>query len=314
MSELTSKNRDTLRDSTFGIPSLRKYPLNDKEHVIKAIQMFHHCPLEYKKELASNINRQAKRYDITISNNSAIYDYLNESEQLDIDLLEDIYLMEQDLYLNEAFGMNEEQAKAVVDGAISCWKKRKTFVKNPKDKNRLVLDLKAENNAVRSLQTNNDLNGVLQRAKMTANAMGKKLASGDYDQAKKARGKGEFRGPNNSVGKLAKAGGIAAAGTVIGGLAGKRRANNKVNGKIVTGAKVAGGAAAGLAVGSLAAGIAVTAKDIGKRQAAKNVNDPDKPIRQHAERYANFLGNFQGEVIAMNPNGDQVGNNEGGEE
>ena len=35
MAELSTKQRNSLNNSTFGIPSLRKYPLNDKEHVLK---------------------------------------------------------------------------------------------------------------------------------------------------------------------------------------------------------------------------------------------------------------------------------------
>lgn len=314
MSELTSKKRNSLSDSKFGIPSLRKYPLNDEEHVIKAIQMFHHCPIEYKKELAHNINNAAKRYDISISKESKIYDYLNESEQVEIDMLEDIHLMELNLYLVEAINMNEDEARAAVDGAINCWKKRKQFVKNLKDKNKLVLDIKNEKTAVISMQGRNDYNGILQRAKMTCNTMGKRLASGDYDKIKKVRGKGANRGANNSVGKLAKTVGFMGAatigGAIAGGALGKHSANKKGNGRIVKGVKTAGGAAAGLAVGSLAANVGVLGHDMKEQQIKRNVNDPEKAIRQHAEKYVSFVSSFQSEILEFNPAQQEEGEGE----
>jgi|GEM_PF-546289 len=36
MSKLTSKERNKLKSSTFGLPGQRKYPMPDKEHAIKA--------------------------------------------------------------------------------------------------------------------------------------------------------------------------------------------------------------------------------------------------------------------------------------
>jgi len=61
---LSTNQRNKMKKSSFGIPELRKYPLNDKEHVIKAIQFFKYCPKKYKKLLASKIRRKAKLYNI----------------------------------------------------------------------------------------------------------------------------------------------------------------------------------------------------------------------------------------------------------
>lgn len=58
--KLYSKARSELKDSEFGLPKLRKYPLIDKEHIRKAIQFFKYCPPENKKELARNIIKKIK--------------------------------------------------------------------------------------------------------------------------------------------------------------------------------------------------------------------------------------------------------------
>lgn len=47
--ELSSKERNELDDSVFGLPEDRKYPLTDAAHVKSAISYFHKCP-ESKKE------------------------------------------------------------------------------------------------------------------------------------------------------------------------------------------------------------------------------------------------------------------------
>lgn len=313
---MSKLNKDNLSNKNFGIPELRKYPLNDKEHVIKALQMFHYCPLEYKKKLAHNINRKAKEYNITISQSSKIYDYLNETEQLEIDLMEDIYLMEENLYLNEAFGMNESEAKGSVDVAISLWKKRKNFIKTDKDKQKLLSDIKAEKSAISSMQNRNDFNGILIRAKDTSKNMSKKIESGDYQKIKNIKGKSELNsGDPKRLGKVLAVGGTAiATGATVGGMLGKKSANNHANGNIMTKAKVGGGALAGGAIGSLVGGMGITATLAKQSSNKKQANDPNKPLRQHAERYANFINNFQGEILELTPSGQNQTNENGGDD
>ena len=94
---MKAKVRNKLPDSEFGIPRLRKYPLNDEKHVRMAISMFSHCkdPKD-KAELARRIFKKIDemKIDIKIGKNSALYDYapkalqeavifpiLNESDQ-----------------------------------------------------------------------------------------------------------------------------------------------------------------------------------------------------------------------------------------
>lgn len=76
--KLSAKDRKELPSSAYGIPETRSYPLNDAEHVRKAIQMFSHCPAEHKKSLARKILRKAKSYNIEIDDNSAIKKALQE--------------------------------------------------------------------------------------------------------------------------------------------------------------------------------------------------------------------------------------------
>ena len=64
-STLPSKERRKLDDDMFGIPSLRKYPLNDKAHVLAAIRMFNRVDRKHEKELAHNIIAAMEKYKIS---------------------------------------------------------------------------------------------------------------------------------------------------------------------------------------------------------------------------------------------------------
>lgn len=64
-STLSSKERSKLDDDIFGIPSLRKYPLNDKSHVLAAIRMFNRVDRKHEKELAHNIIAAMEKYKIS---------------------------------------------------------------------------------------------------------------------------------------------------------------------------------------------------------------------------------------------------------
>ena len=64
-STLPSKERSKLDDDVFGIPSLRKYPLNDKSHVLAAIRMFNRVDRKHEKELAHNIIAAMEKYKIS---------------------------------------------------------------------------------------------------------------------------------------------------------------------------------------------------------------------------------------------------------
>lgn len=75
---LSSKERNKLKDSTFGIPELRKYPLNDRAHVKAAIRFFNKVDKKHESELAENILRAMKKFNIpttVVGKNNKLYKY-----------------------------------------------------------------------------------------------------------------------------------------------------------------------------------------------------------------------------------------------
>lgn len=75
---LSETKRSELPDKAFGIPEDRKYPLDTEQHVRSAIKLFGHAEEGKKKKLAQNIRSAAKKYDISIPENTQCYKYLNE--------------------------------------------------------------------------------------------------------------------------------------------------------------------------------------------------------------------------------------------
>ena len=73
--ELSTKERNKLDDSQFGLPEDRKYPLTDAAHVKSAISYFHKCPEGKKKRLAARIRRAAKKFDVTIGEDAEVNKY-----------------------------------------------------------------------------------------------------------------------------------------------------------------------------------------------------------------------------------------------
>lgn len=75
---LSTEERNTLKDSDFGIPSLRKYPLNDESHVRSAVKFFNDVDKEYEEELANNIKKKIKIFnlDIKVGENNRLSKYI----------------------------------------------------------------------------------------------------------------------------------------------------------------------------------------------------------------------------------------------
>lgn len=73
--ELSTKERNELDDSQFGLPEDRKYPLTDAAHVKSAISYFHKCPEGKKKILAARIRRAAKKFDVAIGEDAEVNKY-----------------------------------------------------------------------------------------------------------------------------------------------------------------------------------------------------------------------------------------------
>lgn len=82
---LSSKERNNLKDSDFGIPGKRKYPMPDASHVKAAIRMFNHCDPEDEAELAKNIKSKMKKYNLSIEigDNNRLSKYINESASIE---------------------------------------------------------------------------------------------------------------------------------------------------------------------------------------------------------------------------------------
>lgn len=79
---LSTRERNELPASAFGIPSMRKYPLTDASHVKSAIKLFGHCPKAHEKELASNIKSAMRKYDIpfdSVGKDNKLYKYIHEA-------------------------------------------------------------------------------------------------------------------------------------------------------------------------------------------------------------------------------------------
>ena len=79
---LTQEQRDNFSKKTFGIPELRKYPLNDAQHVRSAVVMFNYVSPKYEAELARNIKRAMKKFNVqmNVSGQNRLSKYLNNGE------------------------------------------------------------------------------------------------------------------------------------------------------------------------------------------------------------------------------------------
>lgn len=63
----------------FGLPELKKYPMPDKAHVLAAILMFNHVDPQHEEELARNIIKKMKEYNIsfdTVGDKNRLKKYL----------------------------------------------------------------------------------------------------------------------------------------------------------------------------------------------------------------------------------------------
>jgi len=65
MLEMSAAERNKLPDSAFGIPDKRKYPLDTEAHVRSAIKFFNYVDKEDEEELAKNIIKAMKKFNIT---------------------------------------------------------------------------------------------------------------------------------------------------------------------------------------------------------------------------------------------------------
>ena len=65
LNEMTAAERNKLPDSAFGLPKKRKYPLDTEAHVRSAIRFFNYVDKEDEVELAGNINKAIRKFNMT---------------------------------------------------------------------------------------------------------------------------------------------------------------------------------------------------------------------------------------------------------
>lgn len=98
LNEMLTKEKARLKDSDFGLPELRKYPIHDEEHVKSAIKFFNYVSKENEKELAENILQKIEEYNmknITVGKNNRFNKYckdniLVESTYINSPVLKDV--------------------------------------------------------------------------------------------------------------------------------------------------------------------------------------------------------------------------------
>ena len=129
--KLSSKDRAKLKDSDYGIPSKKKYPMPDESHVRSAIQMFNHVDKEDEAELAKNIKKKIKKYGMTVSVGkenrfSKYYTSHDESASIQAEIREAVTGRQGYMYIHEDTDFN----KILNDFKASNENKKETKLKS----------------------------------------------------------------------------------------------------------------------------------------------------------------------------------------
>jgi hypothetical protein len=74
---LTTKERNHLPDSAFGIPETREFPIVDAAHVHAAEAYFRYAPEDKKPQLARFILKKAKEFGVDVESET-IFSYSSE--------------------------------------------------------------------------------------------------------------------------------------------------------------------------------------------------------------------------------------------
>lgn len=77
--EMSASERNKIKD--FGLPQQKKYPLHDEKHVRSAIRFFNYCSKSEEEELANNIIKAIKKYNmnVNIGDNNRLKKYYTEA-------------------------------------------------------------------------------------------------------------------------------------------------------------------------------------------------------------------------------------------
>lgn len=97
--------RSELPDEVFGIPEERKYPMPDKKHTLSAIKLFGHVEPKYEEELAKNIIKNMKKYNIpesAVGKDNKLRKYIDKYYNESAEVVEERYLInDKDIYYNK---------------------------------------------------------------------------------------------------------------------------------------------------------------------------------------------------------------------
>lgn len=95
--------------TNYGLPKKKKYPMPDKAHVLQAIRMFNHCDPEDEEELARNIIKNMKKYnmkDVKVGKNNRFHKYYHpDNKALDESLRMESYKVTA--FINESIRLLE---------------------------------------------------------------------------------------------------------------------------------------------------------------------------------------------------------------
>ncbi len=69
---LDAEERRELKDSDFGMPETREFPMPDATHVRAAEAYFRYAPEDKKRELARRILLKAKKYDVDVKSQTIL--------------------------------------------------------------------------------------------------------------------------------------------------------------------------------------------------------------------------------------------------
>lgn len=117
-SYIEEMKRSDLKDSEFGLPKLRKYPMPDKDHVLSAIKFFNYVSPENEKELAKNIKKKMKQYNVSsdhIGDKNRLKKYIKEEYELE----EACYNISNGMNIEESFELiNEYEPKNIYESTL----------------------------------------------------------------------------------------------------------------------------------------------------------------------------------------------------
>lgn len=69
---LNAEKQCELKDSDFGIPEIREFPMPDAVHVRAAEAYFRYAPEDKKHKLAQRILLKAKEYDVDVKSQTIL--------------------------------------------------------------------------------------------------------------------------------------------------------------------------------------------------------------------------------------------------